>query len=81
MNATDPIEVAFSERTGRIEHFDDVVGAGTVRDDDGAEWWFHCTSIADGTRTIEAGAPVRFEVVPAPTGLEAVGITPLRRAS
>ena len=30
-----------------------TAGYGTVADADGAEWFFHCTAIADGTRTID----------------------------
>lgn len=56
--------------------FDDHVGAGRLRDDvDGREWWFHCTRIAGGERSVEAGSSVAFRVVPGPTGLEAVEVT------
>ena len=49
---------------GRVEAFDDPRGYGTVvAGDGGGPWFFHCTAIADGTRTIEVGAPVSFEVV------------------
>ena len=37
-------------------------------------WSFHCTRIADGTRTINVGTWVTFDVVPGPTGLEAVAL-------
>ena len=50
--------------TGTVVAFDDDEGVGTVRGDDGVERFFHCTRIADGTRTIEAGTAVTFEVVP-----------------
>jgi cold shock CspA family protein len=73
----DGLAAAFATRTGRVTAFDDHVGSGTVVTDDGADSWsFHCTRIADGSRTIEVGAPVRFEVVPGPTGLEAVALRP-----
>lgn len=49
--------------TGTVVAFDEVAGWGTVAADDGGVHFFHCTGIADGTRTIEVGAPVRFEVV------------------
>ncbi len=66
---------AFGSWTGRVASFDDRVGAGTVRTD-GTElvWPFHCTRIADGSRTIPEGAYVSFEVVPGPSGLEAVDL-------
>jgi cold shock CspA family protein len=64
-------------RTGVVVAFDEAVGLGTVRADDGSEFGFHCTQIADGTRTIAAGARVRFDVAPGHRGLwEAVALTP-----
>jgi cold shock CspA family protein len=69
------LAAAFATVDGRVAAFDDGVGAGRVRaEGTGEEWYFHCTRIADGTRTIAVGAEVRFEVVPGPTGLEAVAI-------
>ena len=41
--------------TGTVTAFDEARGCGTVRADDGATYCFHCTAIADGTRTIEVG--------------------------
>ena len=51
------------QRAGTVEEFDDHRGYGTVRDSDGTGWFFHCTAIADGTRTIAQGEPVTFAVV------------------
>jgi cold shock CspA family protein len=48
---------------GSVIEFDDDRGTGTVAADDGASYFFHCTAIADGSRTIEAGTPVQFRVV------------------
>jgi CspA family cold shock protein len=48
---------------GTVTEFDDARGLGTVTADDGATYPFHCTAIADGTRTIDAGAAVEFDVV------------------
>ena len=53
---------------GVVATFDDFKGYGTVRADDGRELFFHCTRIADGTRTIAVGTAVRFEVVPGALG-------------
>jgi cold shock CspA family protein len=50
-------------RDGVVASFDDPRGLGVVRSDDGAEYPFHCTAIADGTRAIDEGARVHFEVV------------------
>jgi len=49
---------------GVVVSFDDHKGYGTVRSaEDGTELFFHCTAIADGTRTIEVGAEVEYDVV------------------
>lgn len=56
------------ETTGVVVAFDPRAGWGTVRDADGHEHFFHCTAIADGSRSIEVGTPVRFEVAPGPLG-------------
>ncbi len=47
--------------------FDDHGGYGTVAADDG-QWPFHCTAIADGSRTIAPGTAVTFTVVPGRLG-------------
>ena len=63
--------------TGTVSEFDEAKGYGTVRTDDGRELFFHCTQIADGTRTISIGLAVAFEVVPGRAGRwEATGIRP-----
>jgi CspA family cold shock protein len=48
---------------GTVESFDDDVGLGLVRGADGRAYPFHCTQIADGSRSIPAGTAVCFEVV------------------
>jgi cold shock CspA family protein len=53
---------------GVVATFDDFKGYGTVRMPDGRELFFHCTAIADGTRTIEIDTPVTFERVPGHRG-------------
>ncbi len=52
----------FQAAAGVVEAFDDDRGLGTIRAGDGAELPFHCTAIADGTRTIPVGAAVTFVV-------------------
>ena len=54
--------------TGTVASFDEAKGYGTVRADDGRDLFFHCTRIADGTRTIPPGVAVTFEVVPGHIG-------------
>lgn len=65
--------------TGSVVDFDDPRGYGTVRDGtDGRAYFFHCTAIADGTRTIAVGAAVEFEVVAGRRGQwEAVDLRPV----
>jgi CspA family cold shock protein len=52
------------ELVGRVERFDEAAGLGTVRADDGAAYLFHCTQIADGTRTIPVSVTVEFALIP-----------------
>lgn len=47
---------------GTVSSFDEPRGLGTVAGDDGTDYPFHCTAIADGSRTIEPGTRVRFEI-------------------
>jgi cold shock CspA family protein len=49
--------------TGTVTAFDAERGLGEVTADDSTAYPFHCTVIADGSRTIEVGAQVDFEVV------------------
>ncbi len=53
---------------GRVIDFDEHVGLGEIEADDGRRYPFHCTRIADGTRTIPVDAAVTFEVVPGHLG-------------
>lgn len=45
---------------GIVAEFDDAAGMGWIMDDDGNRRFFHCTQIADGSRSIEIHAPVSF---------------------
>jgi CspA family cold shock protein len=49
---------------GRVTEFDEVRGLGTITADDGRTYPFHCTQITDGTRQIDTGQAVRFELLP-----------------
>jgi len=57
-----------ADHTGSVEAYDPARGWGTIVGDDGEVLGFHCTQIADGSRTIPVGAPVRYERVPAHLG-------------
>ncbi len=48
---------------GRVIEFDEHVGLGVVEGDGGRTFPFHCTQLVDGSRAVDAGALVRFEVV------------------
>lgn len=53
---------------GTVVEFDEHRGLGAVEADDGRRYAFHCTAIADGTRTIRVDVSVEFEVVAGPLG-------------
>jgi len=60
--------------SGVVATFDERRGLGTIRAG-GAEYSFHCTRLADGSRTVDVGQAVTFEVVPGRLGdWEAVAI-------
>jgi CspA family cold shock protein len=62
---------------GVVQEFDEEKGFGTVAGEDGRELFFHCTAIAGGSRTIETGTRVMFEVVAGHLGRwEAANVTP-----
>jgi cold shock CspA family protein len=61
---------------GRVSAFDDPKGLGTITAEDGQTYLFHCTQIADGTRTIGVGQAVRFELLPKLGRYEATAIEP-----
>ena len=48
---------------GVVSSFDEAAGLGVVTDDDGDTYRFHCVEIADGTRTVEVGTVVAFELL------------------
>jgi cold shock CspA family protein len=53
---------------GRVVEFDEHVGTGAVEGEDGRRLTFHCVAIADGSRRIDVGASVTFDVVPGRLG-------------
>jgi len=62
--------------SGRIAAFDDFAGRGEIEASGGLRFPFHCTAIADGSRTIDPDTAVKFRLVPGPLGaLEATRIT------
>jgi cold shock CspA family protein len=67
-----------AQYSGRVATFDDHQGRGVVEARGGLRFPFHCTAIADRSRTIAEGADVRFRLVIGPLGaLEAAAISPI----
>jgi cold shock CspA family protein len=60
-------ESAFGSLTGRVVEFDEPRGLGTITAGD-RSYPFHCTALLDGTRTVEVGTEVTFEIVPGRLG-------------
>ncbi|HKA84006.1 MAG TPA: cold shock domain-containing protein [Acidimicrobiales bacterium] len=69
---------ALGSGSGVVKEFDERRGLGTIAGDDGNVLPFHCTAIADGSRTVDEGRRVRFDVAPGLSGRwEAAGIEKL----
>jgi cold shock CspA family protein len=70
--------VAPTDHLGTVTEFDPVRGWGAVTGDDGARVEFHCTQIADGSRSIAVGTAVRYRLAPGHLGRwEAAAIAPV----
>ncbi len=65
---------------GAVTGFDEQAGLGVVTADDGTAYAFHCTEIADGTRTIARGTRVEFELLARLGRWEAGSIRPAPNA-
>ncbi|MEM8747369.1 MAG: hypothetical protein AAGF91_11755 [Actinomycetota bacterium] len=65
------------ELSGTVTSFDEHVGLGEVTDTDGGRYLFHCVEIADGSRTIDVGALVRFTTMSKFGKLEASSLRPV----
>ena len=65
------------DQHGTVTEFDAARGWGTVTGDDGLRAEFHCTQIADGSRSIAVGTAVRYRLEPGHLGRwEASAIAP-----
>jgi cold shock protein len=63
---------------GRVAEYDDHKGYGYLDVEGGGRLFFHCTAIADGSRTIPEGVDVEYEAVTDPRGKpEAAAVRPL----
>ena len=67
--------------TGTVVDFDEYVGLGHVDAKDGARYLFHCVEIADGTRTIEVGTRVLFDLMVKLGSPEASNLRPAGNAT
>jgi cold shock CspA family protein len=67
---------SWTDLHGIVESFDEAVGLGEVLADDGRRFPFHCIAIADGTRAIDVGALVRFDLLAGLGRYEATAIHP-----
>lgn len=64
--------------TGTVTEFDGHRGYGTVRAADGRDLFFHCTAVADGSRSVPVGSRVTFTVRAGHLGRwEAADVEPL----
>jgi ferredoxin len=61
---------------GTVTEFDDAAGYGHITDTTGRNVFFHCTQIADGTRTISVGTAVSFGEIPYLGRYQATDIRP-----
>lgn len=62
---------------GTVDSFDEAAGLGQVSNADGA-WMFHCTTVADGSRSIAPSTTVAFTVAAGGPGRwEAFAVTAL----
>ena len=60
---------------GQVSSFDDPRGYGVITTEDGRVLFFHCTAIAAGSRSIEPGVTVAFDIAAGHLGRwEAVAI-------
>jgi cold shock CspA family protein len=76
--AGDPTLVSLGLFAGTVSDFDEAAGLGGISSPahPGTAVPFHCTAIADGSRTIEIGADVLFGLAPRHLGrFEAAEVT------
>lgn len=61
---------------GSVTAFDAAVGLGTIESEQGESHAFHCIEIADGSRAIDVGALVAFDLLAKFGRHEAANIRP-----
>ncbi len=66
--------------SGTVTAFDDSLAFGEVSTERGETYFFHCTQIADGSRSIAVGTHVNFRVIAGRMGRwEAADVEPRHR--
>jgi len=65
-----------TDRRGVVGSFDESSGLGVVTGDDGTPYPFHCIEIADGSRSIEVGTEVHFDLLAKLGRWEAANLRP-----
>ena len=66
---------------GRVTEFDEGRGLGTITAEDGQTYPFHCTQLTDGSRQVDTGQDVRFDLLPKLGRYEAGTIDKLARGT
>ena len=63
---------------GTVKWFNDAKGVGFIEQDDDGDVFVHHSAIqADGFKTLEEGARVRFDIVDGPKGSAAANVVKL----
>lgn len=62
---------------GRVVEFDIARGLGSIESEAGERVIFHCTQIADGSRAIDDGTEVTYELLAKLGRYEATAISPV----
>ncbi len=70
-------ELTPSSRTGTVVAFDAHVGLGELEADDATRYPFHCIAISDGSRMVDVGARVEFDLLAKLGRWEANSIRPV----
>jgi cold shock CspA family protein len=68
--------VTVVRRSGTVTTYDSGRGLGTVTDESGVPFGFHCAEISDGTREIRVGTGVTFQALAKLGRYEAADIRP-----
>lgn len=72
------VTVSNNREQGTVKWFNASKGYGFIQRQGGEDVFVHFSAIqGDGYRSLQEGAPVEFEVVKGPKGLQAANVTPL----